>query len=217
MRQLKLISLLLIVFFCFSCSSNEYEFEAGSKLCIDNEIYSAKKSDLVRSKYRRLLVKVENFPVDVSLSFFDKSSVKRSLLLAIEGFDENNINKLFARTILSNLDNNRLIFNSDLNLYKIDYHSESALNSYDYLISDPRKIEDSKQLEYFPKWHLASCVEGIGDRPDSCKINYQLDNFWLKFSVVHDALKDWKSVVKKVNSTVNSWDCSKIKNENQRS
>jgi hypothetical protein len=196
------------IFVSMSCSGGEYTFESGNKLCVSSEVVEAKKSS-TSNKYRRLLVKLENMPTDVSVSYVKDLSVSRSLLLAIEEPDNtkykfDHYEKIFSSALTSG----GLSHDKEFGLYRLDRESESAIQGYDYLKIDPRSEGLNEQPQKLQDWYLGLCVEGIGDRSDTCKILYPFNGFILKFEVIREGLSEWETILNRVNENVSGWSCA---------
>lgn len=205
-RAIKLFFLLPGVFMSISCSADEYTFKSGKKLCVSSEVVEAKKSSSP-DRYRRILVRLENMPVDVAISHVDDPSISRSLLLAVEDVDsaefgEDYYSKVFDQALKSG----GLLRDKKLGVYKLHRDTESALKSYDVLKVDPSLEGLTMRPKKLQDWYVGICVEGIG-RPDSCEVTYPLDGFILKFSIIYDGLSEWDAVLQKVNASVDSWRC----------
>lgn len=190
-----------------SCSGGEYTFGSGKKLCLSSGVVEAKKST-ESNNYRRLLVKLEDMPATVAVSHVADPSVSRSLLVAIEESEDSryrfdHYGEIFSLALKSS----PLYHNEDLGLYRLDRESESSIKGYDYLKVDPGSKGLSEQPENLQDWYLGLCVEGIGDRSDTCKVLYPLNGFILKFEVLTESLSEWEAILNRVNENVNKWTC----------
>lgn len=190
-----------------SCSAGEYQFQSGKSVCLTEDVVEVKESETHSGRVRRLLVRLEELPMAVALSHAGDESVAKSLLLTVEEKARAPESDYYKDVFNRAVESERLAFDEALGLYRLPRETESALKSYDYLKVKP-KPGDLMQSSDLPDWYLGMCVEGLG-RPDTCEITYATNGLLLKFSVVHDALVDWRSLLQTVNSRVKSWECDR--------
>jgi len=123
-RYSKGLLIFIYLLICISCTDNEYNFESGDSLCIYDGVVTSKKSTIL-GKYRRILVKVKNFPLDVSISHVGDATVAKSVSLVIEDkkstkYHFDHYEKIFKNALL----NGEVSADNQFRLFRLNENSK---------------------------------------------------------------------------------------------